>query len=74
MASADGKVTNLSTSVSVSTTSNGDGQYVVPDLRPGTYSGTVTHPRFRLTTREGVVLQVGQTARVDVSLVLPEIA
>jgi hypothetical protein len=67
---ADVRVTNQSTNITKAATSNGSGQYVVPDLRPGVYSVGVTHPGFKSSKRDGVVLQVGQTARVDVALVI----
>jgi len=46
------------------------GNYVVPFLRPGTYNLVVEAAGFKKYTREGVVLQVGQTASIDVVLEL----
>src|SRR5215212_10047612 len=44
------------------------GSYTAPFLSPGTYTIEVSVPGFRKWVREGVVLQVKQRARVDVTL------
>jgi hypothetical protein len=44
------------------------GSYLVPQLFPGTYQITVEKTGFRRFVRSGVVLQVGQRARIDVRL------
>ena len=44
------------------------GSYTAPFLTPGTYAVEVSVPGFRKWVREGVVLQVNQRARVDVTL------
>ena len=44
------------------------GSYTAPFLSPGTYAIEVNVPGFRKWLREGVILQVNQRARVDVSL------
>jgi hypothetical protein len=44
------------------------GGYTAPFLSPGTYAIEVNVPGFRKWVREGVILQVNQRARVDVSL------
>jgi hypothetical protein len=56
------------TSQTVST--DAQGSYVAPFLIPGTYEVTVEITGFRKHVRRGVVLQVNQRARVDVSLEL----
>jgi len=50
------------------TTSNDSGLYVIPNLPPDTYELTVAFPGFATTVDKGIVLTVGQTANVDVSL------
>jgi hypothetical protein len=49
---------------------DGEGRYNVVDLRPGTYSVTFTLPGFSTLVREGILLQVGFTATVDVELAI----
>src|SRR5687767_2086962 len=44
------------------------GGFTAPFLSPGTYAVEVSVPGFRKWVREGVVLQVNQRARVDVTL------
>ena len=44
------------------------GSYTAPFLSPGTYTVEVNVQGFRSGVREGVILQVNQRARVDVTL------
>jgi len=44
---AECKITNIETNVSTTTTTNQDGIYVIPDLRPGHYLLTVQKDGFR---------------------------
>jgi Carboxypeptidase regulatory-like domain/TonB dependent receptor len=50
------------------TTSNDSGLYVIPNLPPGTYELTVAFTGFATTVEKGIVLNVGQTATVDINL------
>src|SRR6202161_718740 len=50
------------------TTSNDSGLYVIPNLPPGTYELTVAFSGFATTVDKGIVLSVGQTANMDVTL------
>src|SRR5438445_2480587 len=45
-----------------------EGTYTAPFLIPGTYEIAVDHQGFRKYLRRGVVLQVNQRARVDITL------
>ena len=47
---------------------DGAGLYLIVELRPGTYSVTFTLPGFNTVVREGIVLETGFTAEVDVEL------
>ncbi|HKE20784.1 MAG TPA: TonB-dependent receptor [Bryobacteraceae bacterium] len=49
---------------------NADGIYALPSLVPGTYDATVQATGFRTSTRDGIVLQVEQRARLDIMLEL----
>jgi hypothetical protein len=62
-------VTNVATSVSRPSTSNAQGLYTFPDLIPATYQVKVTAPGFQ-TSIVTVEIQVQQTARVDITLVV----
>jgi hypothetical protein len=59
---------NEETGSKQTTTSNGDGLYVLPGLAVGHYTLTVTAPGFSTYKRTGVVVNVAQTLREDVHL------
>ena len=66
------KLTNTSTNVSRNATSGNDGGYLFTTVPVGPYSLTVTHPNFETTIQAGIVLQLNQNGRVDVSMKLGE--
>ena len=57
-----------STNATYAITSNDSGFYVIPNLPPGQYELTVTFTGFATLIDKGIVLTVGQTATVDVTL------
>ena len=59
------------TGLTRSTVSSEKGFYSFPLLPVGTYELEVSKTGFAAKTLSGLVLQVGQTARVDVTLELP---
>jgi hypothetical protein len=61
-------VTNVKTNISLTTQTDGRGAFVVPSLKPGEYSLTVEISGFQKTVRTGVVLQVAQVARIDLTM------
>ena len=61
-------VTNTAIGISKSTTSNDEGNWVVPYLPIGSYDISVSAKGFKKYQAKGVVLRVGQKARVDVDL------
>ncbi len=61
-------VTNLGTNVSRTVPCNERGDYVIPNLAPGTYQLVAEHEGFRRTVVNEIHLLVNQTARVDVVL------
>ncbi len=50
------------------------GQYIVPQLKPGSYEIRVDASGFRRLVRQGIVLQVDQRASVDLKLQVGSIA
>jgi hypothetical protein len=61
-------VTNVATNVSRTAVSDTEGHYVITPLDPGTYNVTAEVAGFQTTRREGLVLTVGQSARVELTL------
>jgi hypothetical protein len=51
-----------------SVVTDGQGQYKIIDLRPGSYAVTFTLPGFSTTRREGIVLTSGFTADVNAEM------
>jgi hypothetical protein len=56
------------------TTTNVDGDYLVAGLPGGTYNLTITAKGFKTFKGSGVVLRVGQKARIDAALAVGDIA
>ena len=63
-------VRNIDTGVENEAPTNGVGYYTFPQLNPGNYELTVRKTGFRAATRPPFKLDVGQIARVDVSLTI----
>jgi Carboxypeptidase regulatory-like domain len=68
VAGAEVIIANSSIGESKTVTTNADGDWVVPYLPNGSYNITVTAQGFKKYQAKGVVLRVGQKARVDVTL------
>ena len=60
--------TNMGTALARAVQSNGEGEYRIEFLPVGEYSVEVSAAGFRKVVRKNIVLQVDQTARVDVGL------
>ena len=60
--------TLANTETDYSTVTNESGNYVLPDVRPGEYSISADAPAFKRTRRSGVVIEVNQRARIDLTL------
>jgi hypothetical protein len=63
-------LTNESTSITTTATTNASGEYVVNGLRPASYTIKVEAHGFRDVVRTGLVLAVSQQATVDIALTL----
>jgi hypothetical protein len=61
-------LTNDATKVTRDTVTNGRGEYTVPSLQPATYSILISAPGMQSQERHGVLLQLGQEARLDFQL------
>jgi len=56
-------------SVQHTTTTNGSGDFTIPDLPAGTYTVSVAAKGFKKETRDNITLNTNTTTRVDVNLV-----
>jgi Carboxypeptidase regulatory-like domain len=61
-------ITNTDTGKTVTIPTNDAGQYVAPDLPVGHYTVKATASGFKVTDRQGIVLNVGDRLRVDFSM------
>jgi len=68
IAGAEITLKNTAGSLTRTTVSNGDGAYVIPGLAGDTYDMTVTAKGFQRFTAKRIVLNVGEKARIDVSM------
>ena len=59
---------DVATGTMFTATSNGEGNYVLPNLLPNTYRLTVTMQGFQTNTQENLILRVGEQATVNVML------
>src|SRR5437660_1297625 len=64
---------NVNTGITIEAPTNYDGYYTFPRLDPGDYELTVRKTGFRAATRPPFKLDVGQVARVDVSLTVGDV-
>ena len=67
------EVTDVSTGVTLKTATNAGGDYLVAGLAASTYNLKVTATGFKLFEATGVVLRVGEKARVDAALEVGQI-
>jgi Carboxypeptidase regulatory-like domain len=68
ISTAQAVLTNIATGISMQTAADGSGYYRFPLVPVGTYSLTVSATGFEKITQKNVVLNVGQEARLDVTL------
>ena len=68
LAQAQITVTNIGTNVSRKLVTNSTGEYVAPDLEPGTYTVSAEATGFKKAVRSAVVLEVGRNIRIDLKL------
>ncbi len=70
IAGAEVTVTNIGTNIRSSAKTDGTGNYTVALLPRGEYKVEVVATGFKHFVQEGIILQVQQTARVDVQLIV----
>jgi hypothetical protein len=70
---ADVKISGAAGGIERATTTNSDGDYLAAGLPGGTYNLTISAKGFKTFKGEGVVLRVGQKARVDAALAVGDI-
>jgi hypothetical protein len=61
-------VTNTATGIADSTVSNAQGTYTFPLVQPGTYTIGAELQGFKRYVRDGILVEVAQTTRVDIPL------
>ena len=62
------QVINADTGVITRADTGPDGRFIAPSLPPGPYSVVVEAAGFKRVDRAGIVLQVNQTARIDLTM------
>jgi hypothetical protein len=67
---AECKITNIETNVSTATTTNQDGIYVIPDLRPTIYRLTIQKEGFRTVVRPNLQLYVQDAVNENFTLAI----
>src|SRR6266516_2753096 len=68
------RAVNEATNIETSVTTNSEGRYVFPNLRPGSYQVIASAQGFKQFVSSGVVLQVNQAARLDMQLTVGAIS
>ena len=68
VAGANVTVTQNGTNFTRTATTNGDGEYVVHELQPGSYTVKIDTTGFKAAINQNVILETDQTRRFDVSL------
>lgn len=68
IAAAAVTATNTATQASTKTTTTSSGHYTIPALQVGRYEVTVEQGGFKKYVQSGIVVEVGQTVRVDAAL------
>jgi len=62
-------VTNVDTGAARNLITDTAGEYIAPNLAPGTYTVRATAMGFQALDRRGIVVQIGTDVRIDVQLV-----
>src|SRR5687767_8053529 len=68
LANVDISVVNEATNLTTAAKTNDTGRYFAPSLKPGVYTVNASFPGFKKYVTSGVILQVNDTARLDITL------
>ncbi len=68
------EVRNVETREAAHAQTDSQGNYTVPLLRPGAYDVVVTVSGFKRFVREGLILNIGQTAAIEIKLEMGGVA
>jgi len=71
---AECKITNIDTNVSITTTTNEDGIYVIPELHPATYRLTIQKEGFRTVVQPNLQLYVQDAVNENFELALGSVS
>lgn len=74
VATAEVSAANTALGVNRTTTTNSSGDWLISGLPIGSYNLTITAKGFKKFEAQGVVLRVGQKARLDASLTVGEVS
>jgi hypothetical protein len=74
IAGAECKITNIEANVSITTTTNQDGIYVIPGLRPATYRLTIQKEGFRTVVEPNLQLYVQDAVNENFKLALGSVS
>ncbi|MFZ1702226.1 MAG: TonB-dependent receptor [Pyrinomonadaceae bacterium] len=61
-------ITEQTTNKKQTVITNEEGNYVIPQLDPGSYSMKIESPNFKTSVRTDMMLETGQTARFNIAL------
>jgi hypothetical protein len=67
-------ITETRTNITATTTTNQDGNYIFSNVKDGVYRVEATQKGFKKVVREGVVVDVNTTIRVDLDLQVGEVS
>ncbi|MFZ0923177.1 MAG: carboxypeptidase-like regulatory domain-containing protein, partial [Candidatus Acidiferrales bacterium] len=68
------KLTNVATTVSLTATANGSGEYTFPTVTPGTYTVVVSKEGFKNGTVQNLVVDIAKSYTVNVTLQVGQVS